>query len=324
MTDGTTLRDGTTRFWRVHCHIGHHPGQWQYWFREQCCAVGWRPPRWQNAEGCIVDDGGGHALVGNRGVDRGWAVARKALQRMRPDDWIAASLPRWRVGRIGRIVKLAVGDVEWDPIIRPTREHPYGENGRRILVRWDLTSGPDDPSKVVLLPEAARWNPGHATGTIRELPTNLLRGVLDAMKDEANWMSIAGTFSMEVALSDYISVHPGRLEAGMIAHPSIQARELTFSDKTRADVILQDRAGRLVLAECKQTAPSLSALEQIDRYRRHLTKEFPEYGRPRALLVHGGAHRVLPEVNEKAAAMGIELVYFELQVNFFGARHGTN
>lgn len=31
---------------------------------------------------------------------------------------------------------------------------------------------------------------------------------------------------MEKALSDYISIHPGRLESGMIAHPSIDAREL--------------------------------------------------------------------------------------------------
>ncbi|MGH8259371.1 MAG: hypothetical protein ACREUG_06735 [Steroidobacteraceae bacterium] len=63
-----------------------------------------------------------------------------------------------------------------------------------------------------------------------------------------------------------------------------------------------------------------AALDQIDRYRRHLMKAFPGLGRPRALLVHGGASRVLPEIEEKAAEMHIELVYFELQVNFFGTR----
>ena len=109
----------------------------------------------------------------------------------------------------------------------------------------------------------------------------------------------------------------------MIAHPSLQARELTFPDKTRADVILQDRAGRLVLAECKQESPSLAALQQIDRYRRHLQKMFPALKRPRMLLVHGGASRVMPEIEDKAAEMGVELVYFELRVNFFGARRHT-
>lgn len=318
------MRSGEVQFWRVHCHVGQHPGQWQYWFREQCCAVGWRPPRWKSGDGRNLDDGGGHELVGDRGVDQGWAVARSALQRMRPGDWIVASLPRWRVGRIGQIVELAIGDDEWNPIIRPTRERPYGENGRRILVRWDLAAGPEDPSKVVLIPQHARWNGGQATGTIRRLPVDLVPRVQKAMRDESNWVSLIGTFLLEVALSDYISVHPGRLEAGMIAHPSIQARELTFSDRTRADVILQDRAGRLVLAECKQESPSIVALQQVDGYRRHLTKVFPEYGPPRVLLVHGGARRVLPEVEGKAAAMGIELVYFELQVNFFGVVQGAS
>jgi hypothetical protein len=276
--------------------------------------VGWHPPRWRGLD----DDG--YELVGNGDVDRDWSAARNALRRMRPGHWIVASLPGWRVGRIGRIVEMAVRDHQWNPIVLPTRERPYGQNGRRILVRWDLTSGPDDPSKVVLLPKQVRWNSGQARATIRELPMNLLPGVQDAMKDENNWISLAGAFSLEAALSDYISVHPDRLEAGMIAHPSLQARELTFPDKTRADVILQDRAGRLVLAECKQESPSLAALQQIRRYRRHLQRAFPELKRPRMLLVHGGASRVLPEIESKAAEMGVELVYFELQVNFFGAR----
>ena len=138
------------------------------------------------------------------------------------------------------------------------------------------------------------------------------------MKDEANWVSLAGAFSMEKPLSDYISVNPGRLEVGMIAHPFIEVRELTFLDKSRADVILQDRQGRLVVAECKQNGPSLGDLQQVDHYRMQLHKEYPELGLARALVVHGGASRVIPEVATRAAQLGIELVYFELQVNFFG------
>jgi hypothetical protein len=198
---------------------------------------------------------------------------------------------------------------------------PYGENGRRILVRWDLTLGPDDPSKVVLLPAPARWNSGQSRGTIRELSVANLKSVTEAMKDEANWVSLSGAFSLEMALSDYISIHPGRLEAGMIAHPSIQARELTFKDKSRADVILQDRAGRIVVAECKQNAPTEIDLDQVKHYREQLQKEYPEVGHARALLVHGGASRVLPEVANYARSIDIELVYFELQVNFVGSRH---
>jgi hypothetical protein len=303
------------QFWRVHCHIGHHPGQWQFWFREQCCAVGWHPTHWR----ALVSPEG-RQLNGESVGDRDWATTRNALRRMRRGDWIAASLPEWRVGRIGRIVDLEVQDDEWNPIVRPSRSMPFGENGRRILVRWDLTIGPDDPSKVVFLPHGARWNPGQVRGTIRELPLEKLTEIKAAMKDDANWVSLAGAFSMEVALSDYISIHPGRLEAGMIAHPSGEVRERTFHDKSRADIILQGRNGGLVVAECKQNAPSLNDLEQVDGYRRRIHEERPELGPARALLVHGGASRVHPEIAKRARELEIELVYFELQVNFSGSR----
>jgi RecB family endonuclease NucS len=141
------------------------------------------------------------------------------------------------------------------------------------------------------------------------------------MLDEANWVSLAGTFALETALSDYIAIHPQRLEAGMIAHPVLQARELTFSDARRADVILQDRHGRAVITECKQGAPSLDALAQVSHYRRCFAEAYPELGNPRAIVVHGGSSRVTPEVASQADRLSIELVYFELQVNFFGSRN---
>jgi len=304
------------KFWRVHCHIGHHPGQWQYWFREQCCAVGWHPPSWNgvSAKGWEFD---GHASD-----SQAWSAARNALRRAKPGDWIIATLPYNRVGRLGRIVELAVADDQWNPIVAPSRSRPFGENGRRILVRWDLTVGPDDPSKVVLLPPAVRFNSGEVQGTVRELPGAKLEPVRDAMRDDANWVSLAGSFKLETALSDYIAIHPQRLEAGMIAHPFIEVREFTFSDKRRSDVILQDRSGRVVIAECKQGAPTSAALVQLDHYRTKLVEQHPELGDPRAVLVHGGASRVLPEIAEEATLKAIELVYFELQVNFFGRRFG--
>jgi hypothetical protein len=300
------------RFWRVHCHIGQHPGQWQFWFREQCCAVGWHPPRWRDQEGQ------GWELASESVGDMAWSAARNALRRMQRGDWIVASLPEWRISRIGRVVDLEVQDDKWNPIVRPSPSMPYGENGRRILVRWDLTLGPDDPSKIVQLPENARWNAGQARATIRELPLEKLATIQGAMRDDANWVSLAGAFSMEKALSDYISIYPGRLEAGMIAHPTMGVRELTFQDKSRADVILQDRNGRLVVAECKQNAPSVNDLYQVDGYRKRLREEYLGNDIARALLVHGGAKRVHPEVVSCAKELKIELVYFELQVNFSG------
>lgn len=294
------------QFWRIHCHIGHHPGQWQFWFREQCCAVGWPPPEWQ--------------LDGGANPDRDWVTTRNALMDMRSGDWIVATLPNSRVGRLGKIVELAVNDAEWNPIVPRSQKLPNGENGRRILVRWELDTGPDDPSKVVLLPAAARFNPGEVRGTVRNLPLPRLELIRKAMRDEVNWVSLAGRFSMEAALSDYLSVHPQRLESGMIACPSVEVREFTFPDRKRADVILQDRQGRVAIIECKQNGPTVVDIKQVVGYRKQIERQFPEFGTPRALLVHGGSRRVLPEISEYAKGCAVELIYFELSVNFIDSK----
>ncbi|MDQ3288440.1 MAG: hypothetical protein M3Q42_09305 [Pseudomonadota bacterium] len=102
----------------------------------------------------------------------------------------------------------------------------------------------------------------------------------------------------------------------MLGHPSLQATELRFPDGTRADVVLQDREGKIVVVECKQGAPSEAALRQVDGYRQHLRNELPDYPEPRAMIVHGGSRRVASSVEAEASRLKIELVYFELQVNF--------
>jgi len=289
------------KFWRVHCHIGHHPGQWQYWFREQCCAVGWAPPEYTLA-----------------GVsrDQAWTGARNALVAMQPSDWILASLPDNRVGRLGQVVQ-CVRDDTWNPIVPASSKHSRGENGRRILVRWDLTVGPDDPSKVVLLPKEIRFTPGEARATIRSIPIGKLDAIRAAMCDERNWTSVIGNFKLEAALSDYLAMHPGRLESGMISHPSLQARELSFDDRRRADVILQDRNRRTVIAECKQGAPTKACIDQVVHYRAKLCSKHSQALAPRAMLIHGGATRVPPEIADYARRMEVELTHHELRVDFF-------
>jgi hypothetical protein len=247
-------------------------------------------------------------------------MARNALKKMQAGDWILATLPESHVGRLGTIVKLEVGDDHWNPIVPPSQKIPEGQNGRRILVRWELNTGPDDSSKVILLPPSARLNGGEVMGTIRQLPIEKLDAIRSAMRDEANWVALAGRFKMETALSDYLSIHPQRLEAGMIAFPSVEVREFTFPDRTRADVILQDRMGRVVIVECKQGAPTMGDLGQVIEYRKQFKKQFPEFKEPRALLVHGGSGRVIPEIAAKAERDEVELIYFELQVTFFNSR----
>lgn len=292
----------SARFWRVTCHTGQHPGQWQTWFREQCCGVGWPPPEFG-----LDRDGDG---------DRGWSRARNALRQMRPGDSIVASLPDHRLGRIGTIVSLAVRDNEWAPLVPPSPEKPFGENGRRILVRWDLGCGPDTPDRVVRIPEGFRFSQGQARGSIVQLPSELEVPLRKVMADPNNWVSLIGQFRMEQALSDYIALHPGRIEDGMVGHPDEKIRERTFDDRTRCDVILQDRHGVTVLIECKQHALARENIDQVLRYRQELRKVRGEGYPVRLMLVHGGSRRVDAQVAEYARQHAVELVFHELRVEF--------
>lgn len=298
------MSDSKRNFWRVTCHIGQNPGQWPIWFREQCCAVGWPPSTYGTDRPTS---------------DKGWAIARSALRAIQVGDSIVASLPENRVGRVGTVVDLKVADHEWNPVVPPSDKYPEGDNGRRIIVRWDLSLGPSEMNKVVTLPPPARIPPPYLRKTVQMLPESLYEPITSAMNDESNWGSIVGRFSMERALSDYIALHPERLEGGMVSHPSLIARELAFDNRTRADVILLDRFGRTVVVECKQGVPTASNIDQVDAYRKHLLDErSPPIG-TRAMLVHGGAKRVGEDVLQAASEKNVELVYHELNVTFMNS-----
>lgn len=62
-----------------------------------------------------------------------------------------------------------------------------------------------------------------------------------------------------------------------------------FSDRTRSDVILQDRHGVTVLVECKQHAPTIENVDQVLRYRHELKKTRGTSYAVRLMLVHGGS-----------------------------------
>lgn len=299
-------------FWRVMCQINHHPGQWHYWYREQCCAVGWHPPNL---------DGNGHSgwefndFTPNVG-GRDWATSRNALHRMQPGDYIIASMPGNKAGRAGEVTRVLAEDHQWNPIIKPRPGAPFGENGRRIEVRWDLTLGPEHWNQVVLLPESARWGSGAARGTVRRLDMALYEPICSAMADEYNWVSLASTFAMENALSDYIAANPSRLGAGLVAHPSINVREESFPDRTRADVVLQNAASEVVVVECKQGVPTTENIDQLLGYIRHLADKYPHEGKVRGILVHGVTRRVSDSVRRYAKVHEVALVHHELSVAF--------
>jgi len=183
--------------WKINCMESKYLGMWQRWFRNQCVAVGWRST-W------------GFPLVGPSD-NAGWRRTRAALLRMKIGDYIVASLNGHRVGRIGQITGKAIEDTDWEPLVPRSPDDPDGEMGRRVLVRWDMTVGPDDRDLVVLLPKGTRFTGGELRPTISEIKSISYKDLISAINDSANWQSLFAHFDYEKALSGYIATYPHHL-----------------------------------------------------------------------------------------------------------------
>jgi hypothetical protein len=286
-------------YWKVFCEETEFPGLWPRWYKNQCAAVGWRPKRGQTLEG--------------KTDDKGWAVARKAIKCIAPGDMIVVQLRNHRVGRIGEVVRKAIGDNEWNPTVPPSKEHPFGGKGRRIEVRWDLNVGPTDPETVVLLPTCSRL--ALVRPTICRIDPKAFDCVVKAMKDDANWVGLHGRFDRERSLSDYIATYPFRLEDNLMPYPDKKVRENAFDDNTRSDILLIDKNGTPVVVECKQGAPTMENIRQLRGYMNHIhgiTRK-----KPRGILVHGGAASLRDEVRKEVALDPLlRIIRYSLLVDF--------
>lgn len=288
--------------WKVNCLEGEFPGMWHRWFKQQSVGIGWPP----------LD---GFRLDGPTPGGRGWAVARSALKAIQPGDTIIVALRGHRVGRIGQVTSLEVADNQWNPLVRTSKDYPQGEMGRRILVRWDLMVGPDDRDMVVQLPEGARLSSGELRPTLARVNSLSASTLIDAMNKPSNWVGLLTHFDYERALSGYIAAYPHQLEDGLLPHPNERVRERVFSDRTRTDVLLEDRQGRPVVVECKQGSPTKRNIDQLRGYMAHLQKEMGVSAR--GILVHGGSRKLSPEVAAEAAIPpSVEIVQYELAVAF--------
>jgi hypothetical protein len=288
--------------WKVTCQEDVFPGMWQRWYKNQCVAVGWGPSE-------------GYKLEGSKKGGKGWNTARNAIKEMQLGDYVIVALRGNRVGRLGMITDKAIKDDQWNPLVPIGPSYPNGDKGRRILVRWDLTVGPDNPDLVVQLPQDNKFNAYELLQTVTRIRTMSLEMLKDVMNDPANWVSLLRGFAYETALSDFIANYPGRLEAGLLPYPDSKIRERIFRDKKRLDVLLEDRQRRPVIVECKQSSPTIENLAQLKDY---MNKFMEETGKiPRGILVHGGASKLPPEIIDEARKHpSVEIVSYRLEVNF--------
>jgi hypothetical protein len=295
--------------WKIYAMEDEFPGLWQQWYRHQCVAVGFAPYWGQKLHGKMKDNGG-------------WGRARNALLEIQIGDQVVAALQGHRVGRLGTVVGKHIEDHEWDPLVPVSKEHPTGQMGRRIFVRWDLACGPDDRDSVIALPEGARFNAAELLPTVARIRSLPLRRLRSIMNDSANWVGLLSHFKYERALSDYIAAYPHHLEDGLVPYPNAKVREKVFTDRTRLDVLLLDRKDRPVIVECKQGAATPDSIRQLRGYMKLLQKETRRED-IRGILVHGGARKLRSEVVRAASAPPrVEIVQYRLQVDFAGSSAG--
>ena len=298
--------------WKINCMEDQYPGMWQRWFKEQCVAVGWAS-QW------------GYPLNGEIDGDypAAWSRARNKLKDMAIGDYVVVALRHNRVGRIGQITGKAIGDDQWDPLVPRSlviKDMKDGEMGRRIFVRWELTTGPDNQDLVVQLPEGNRFTNGELRPTVARISSMKVAQLRELMNDQENWVNLLGKFDYEKALSDYIGNYPNRLEDGLLPHPNLKIRENVFKDSKarntkRSDVLLIDRSNKSVVVECKQPSPSVNDIRQLRRYMKLLQRQTGED--PRGILVHGGAPKISSGVIAEAERPPrVEIVSYSIDVNF--------
>ncbi len=288
--------------WKVNCLENEFPGMWQRWFLHQSVGIGW-PPQ------------GGFHLDGPTDGGRGWSQARNALKEISIGDYIVVALRGHRVGRLGVVTKKAISDAEWEPLVPPSRDLPHGEMGRRILVRWDLTVGPDNRDLIVALPSDARFNLGELRPTVARIRSRSRKDLIDVMSNQRTWVGLLTHFDRERALSGYIAAYPHRLEDGLLPHPNDKVRERVFDDRSRLDVLLTDRRNVSVIVECKQGSPTIDHITQLWHYMERLKRETGI--KPRGILVHGGARKLAPEVAKEARKRpAVEMVQYTVEVDF--------
>jgi len=288
--------------WKINCQEDKHPGMWQRWFKNQCVAVGWASYK-------------GFKLNSETKGNRGWSAVRKAIKEMAVGDNVIVSLKGNRIGRLGEITSKAIEDDQWNPLVPRGPKLRYGEKGRRILVRWDLTVGPDDRDLIIQVPPEYTLSSGELRPTVARVRSRTIDEIRAVMNDPRNWIGLLGKFGYEKALSDYIASYPHRLEDGLLPHPNKRVRELVFKDRSRLDVMLIDGSEKPVIVECKQHSPSVQDIAQLRCYIKRLKKETKQEAR--GILVHGGARMLSAEVISTAKKPPkVEVVCYRLEVDF--------
>jgi len=265
-------------------------GLWKRWYQAKCVAVGWPPPNW--------------TLEGPSDT-HGWTYARNRLKRVRPGDKVIPFLLKWRIGPVGSVREINVGDTEWNAtVVAPN--HPWDppeELGRRILVTWE-SSGMPPNGRVALIPLDQRSGGPLAKHTIEALTDQRFRELCSVLSDPTNWIDIIGPGSqadsevevppkplpveelavLERDLQRFLSRNLSTIEKGLKPDPDYQLEEYPI-DIGRMDLLCKDGQGNWVVIELKADWAGDDAVGQILGYMNWVKENLPNGSSVRGILV---------------------------------------
>ncbi|GJL58114.1 MAG: hypothetical protein NPIRA03_09710 [Nitrospirales bacterium] len=167
------------RYWLVTCpEEDVQGGVWLKWYKEKCVAIGW-PPNRNKLEGDAAKSS--------------WAKARNRLKEMKPDDKVIPFLRKWRIGPIGKIVKVKASDTDWLPTVEKgnfKRNPKEAELGRRIFLEWENDQMPVH-GQIAKIPEKYRKKKTPLTRqTIKEISKEDFESFANILRNPDNWVSI--------------------------------------------------------------------------------------------------------------------------------------
>lgn len=305
MQDSPSTEDPSApSYWIVICPEPYvrGGGLWERWYRENCVAAGWPPPRW-------TFDGPTD--------DSGWAYTRNRLKEMKPGDKVIPFLLKWRIGPVGTIKQVSAADADWKETVEGKRYKGGdldSELGRRILVSWEGEGMPPG-GKCAVVPPDRRGSGPLSRHTIDRLTDDRFKELTSVLANHSNWVDVTPAVSpqadrfapaaapvvadtevpppllpqaeldlLERDLQRLLSRNLDRIEKGLVADPDYQLEEFPC-DVGRLDFLCRDAEGSWVVIELKADWVGDEAVGQILGYMSWAKDNLPNGSQVRGILV---------------------------------------
>jgi hypothetical protein len=294
----------TQSYWIVICPEPYvrGGGLWARWYRENCVAAGWPPPRW-------TFDGPSD--------DSGWTYTRNRLKEMKPGDKVIPFLLKWRIGPVGTVRAVSAADADWNETVEGERYKSGdldSELGRRVHVTWERNGMPPD-GRCAIVPPDRRPSGPLSRHTIDRLSEDTFDALTSILASPSNWIDVmpvatpagdrfgpaavptvadteapppslphAELALLERDLQRLLSRNLGRIEKGLVPHPDYQLEEFPC-DVGRLDLLCKDAEDNWVVVELKADWVGDDAVGQILGYMSWVKDNLPNGSRVRGIIV---------------------------------------